>query len=557
MPVARALAAAAFVAGCGGSEPSAVVERSGPSWVVPAGPRRLDLLIVMEDSGSMTQEQAALAAGLPALFEALLVPDPEDPSRPTMEDLHVGVVSTDMGTQGMALATCHDSHLGHDGCLMREPGDPSRCPTDGPVFATCPAGGPPGGCAPRDIDALAADVACLASLGTSGCGWEQQLAASDRAVREQSATAGCNAGFFRPDALLAILWVTDEDDCSVLPGHPEMFDRSLGATMGSLCCRCILHPELLMPVETFLERLRRLRPDALDAIVLGQIVGAPVDPACHGADAAILGCLDHPEMAFRRTDEFSIGIEPACASTAGNAFPARRLVELLLGWVRAGGGGWLSSICLADWSDSLREFGDTIRRRNRAPCLDGEPVFDERSCTASCDAVAVLPDDGACPEDRGCPATGCPAATLADVDAGRLAPCVHPATGETCEPLHRDLGVAAGSGPFDPPRRRCLLRQASRAVDAGSSRCGAPAGSGWWYVPPAWDARTVHRCPYAGVSADAVPVGGTLEFRCASPECPFVRQCGPPDAPASICCPDRESCARDDAGVPLGCFLDR
>jgi hypothetical protein len=55
---------------------------------------------------------------------------------------------------------------------------------------------------------------CIASVGTAGCGFEHQLESVNQAL-----TAGVpeNHGFLRDDAVLAVVFLTDEDDCSAPP----------------------------------------------------------------------------------------------------------------------------------------------------------------------------------------------------------------------------------------------------------------------------------------------------------------------------------------------------
>jgi hypothetical protein len=55
--------------------------------------------------------------------------------------------------------------------------------------------------------------ACAANVGTSGPGMEMPLHASEFALDDRVAD-GTNAGFLREDALLAVVYLTDEDDCS-------------------------------------------------------------------------------------------------------------------------------------------------------------------------------------------------------------------------------------------------------------------------------------------------------------------------------------------------------
>jgi hypothetical protein len=51
----------------------------------------------------------------------------------------------------------------------------------------------------------------MATVGAAGCGFEQPLRAMKAALGPNPA----NSGFLRPDALLAVVFLTDEDDCSM------------------------------------------------------------------------------------------------------------------------------------------------------------------------------------------------------------------------------------------------------------------------------------------------------------------------------------------------------
>ena len=83
---------------------------------------------------------------------------------------------------------------------------------------------------------------CMAALGQSGCGFEHQFAAIARALgADGQAPPSENQGFLRPDAYLAIVMITNEDDCSASPGFPlydqsnTTIDSSLGPPIGFRC----------------------------------------------------------------------------------------------------------------------------------------------------------------------------------------------------------------------------------------------------------------------------------------------------------------------------------
>jgi hypothetical protein len=72
----------------------------------------------------------------------------------------------------------------------------------------------------------AGTFACLAALGTSGPGDEMPLAAMRMAFDERMAD-GTNTGFRRDDALLGIVMLTDENDCSYEAPVTLQFTESL------------------------------------------------------------------------------------------------------------------------------------------------------------------------------------------------------------------------------------------------------------------------------------------------------------------------------------------
>ena len=85
---------------------------------------KVDMLFVVDNSNSMAGEQASLRAQLPHLTDVLTrgkrSQDDPHPFTP-VRDLHVGVVSTDMGISGVEFPSgnCHadggdDGHLGLD-----------------------------------------------------------------------------------------------------------------------------------------------------------------------------------------------------------------------------------------------------------------------------------------------------------------------------------------------------------------------------------------------------------------------------------------------------------
>jgi hypothetical protein len=494
--------------GCGADD-----DGPGPgTWdeilIEQSGTARVDLVVLVDNSGSMSQEQAALTARFPELIEELVDPRGED--HDPVEDLRIAVVSSDMGTMGLTVPTCRDSADGDDGCFMHEPSPPAGgCAATYPRFLSR---GP--GDDSYTAFAMGNDFACIATLGTAGCGFEQQFKAMHKAVADNALPGRCNEGFLRPDSLLGLIFVTDEEDCSVDPAHPEMFDTALADTLGHLNVRCARHPENVETVETYVARFRALRPDRPHSIVMGMIVGVPPDaPQCNGSGDQLAGCLALEAM-IPRFNAAGDGVEPSCDTPMGKAYPPVRFVQLAQSW---GNGAYVGSICREDWSGPLRAITDKLVGRLPSACFARALPADARNpCMAGCILIERLSDTRGCEVDPTCPESWC--ATASSDQAFALAPCENPVTGDTCEPLKRDLGLVAVAGGSQV--RECLVRQAPR-LDADPSAgvlCSTAMQTGWYYRATGTDGPGDPPCPQLvlsrGTEASLLEPGSTGLFRC-------------------------------------------
>jgi hypothetical protein len=138
-------------------------------------------------------------------------------------DLHIGVISSDMGAgDGASIQGCSVGGTGDRGLLQNAPR--GSC-TD----TTLAAGAryisinldPVTGDRITNYGASSlADVfGCIALLGDTGCGFEHQVSSVRHALDPKLAPLE-NAGFLRPDAFLAVILLTNEDDCSAPAGSP-------------------------------------------------------------------------------------------------------------------------------------------------------------------------------------------------------------------------------------------------------------------------------------------------------------------------------------------------
>lgn len=193
--------------------------------------RDLDLLFVIDDSPSMTDKQSNLVANFPNFINALnALPG-------GLPNLHLGVVSTDMGTKGKVVAQPGPSigQVGQGGCAGT--GKSGNLTVNGAAVSDVYLSDikqSDGSRAKNYTGTLAATFSTMARLGAAGCGFEQPLHAMQAALENNPA----NVGFLRPNAMLAVVFVTDEDDCSFL--NPTMLgpeSAALGPLQSFRCTR--------------------------------------------------------------------------------------------------------------------------------------------------------------------------------------------------------------------------------------------------------------------------------------------------------------------------------
>jgi hypothetical protein len=165
----------------------------------------VDILIMIDNSSEMTIMQEKLSTELPTFIQALQ-------NLPVPPSLHLAIVSSDMGAPGDSTSAI--------GCTPRgDQGEFQAAPRGTCVSTTLAAGATfisDADMMPNFTDPLATVLQCIAPLGDAGCGFEHQLASVDRALGADGLgpAPSQNAGFLRPNAYLAILILTNEDDCS-------------------------------------------------------------------------------------------------------------------------------------------------------------------------------------------------------------------------------------------------------------------------------------------------------------------------------------------------------
>lgn len=316
---------------------------------------------VIDDSGSMLDQQAQLGIWSKEMF-SVLSGDGELP------DLHIGVTSSSVAIPGPM------------GCENGTGGFLST----GAVVATdrylSDVAGPEGRV--RNYEGTLTDAfAKMARLGDAGCGYEQPFKAARIALASE--------GFLRDDALLLVVFVTDEDDCS--SADPAFYDDVYGdacSDMGPMTsyrcfehgvecadgkgsrefgertnCRPSSNGRFIESVPGFAQYLKKLKP--------------------HPAQTLVAGIYGKPNGVFAIPDEkieLARGYQtPRLADVCGGtgvegtgATPAIRMNALL---AEFGGRASQSSICESELSWAMRDVGLVAREAaTRSHCLRGKLV---------------------------------------------------------------------------------------------------------------------------------------------------------------------------------------
>ena len=256
--------------------------------VVVSPERKVDILFMIDNSPSMDPKQAALAANFPKMIQVLQnLPDPSG-AGVSLPDVHIGVISSDMGAGSDNIGGNCSRVLGDKGLLWgNDPSNNIASVAAGNTLYSSASGqradyGTPNGCGLNSGARWISDIAnptggrtqnytgnltdvfsCLArSVGIAGCGYEHQLQSIRVALHPQQVNCdpqgnNCtdvnmeNVGFLRDEAYLAIILISDEDDDSapvadtspdgndnnsMFRNRPPMETASMKAAMrGHLC----------------------------------------------------------------------------------------------------------------------------------------------------------------------------------------------------------------------------------------------------------------------------------------------------------------------------------
>ena len=448
-----------IVAGCSDREAPAgppVLHKRLPTDV------SLDLVFVVDNSGSMLAEQQQLTANFPAFIEVL-----GQLAGGGIPDLHLGVLSSNVGAAGQpSVPGCPGQ--GDDGNFRRgAPG--STCalqPGDSFIWDIAQ---PDGSRLKNYTGDLAQVFTCMASLGTSGCGFEMHLESMYRALQP-----GKNAGFYRDEAYLAVVFLADEDDCSTevgaMFGDPtatltsalgprtsfrchefgvvcdnDPTPRSFGPRTG---CRPRSDSAYMYEIDRYIDFMHGLKDDPKRVVVAGII--ADFDA---GSGDLTVG-PDPNNATFPSVEKSCHTRDPA--DPDDGAAPPVRLQAFLRAFPERNA---FTTICNENLRDGVVQIAQLLKTAIGSPCID-EPLADRNpdigGVQPDCTVSEVVGANGPAPTELSIPQCSQTIQAGASCDPGSVPTpcwCIHPDAVQCPPDAHnpQSYAIEVNRGGVSPP----------------------------------------------------------------------------------------------------------
>lgn len=371
-------ATATLLAGCPNREVSEVnpsQDKVEPKEIPLTINRDIDILFVIDNSGSMREEQSSLVRNFPQFINTL------EQIEGGLPNVHLGVVSSDMGSLGVPTGDPGCSHPDNGNLLKGSPRVPNSCTQVTGVFISDEDRDSNGTRETNYSGTLQDAFTCVATLGTDGCGFEQHLESMHAALSGNPV----NNTFLRDNAYLAVIVIADEDDCSAAmpaffgPESPELgpldsfrcFEKAVRCSEGrdvelrdvGVKTGCQLDPDqhYLQEIQSrYVDFLKGLKANPRNVIVAG-IVG-PTSPVEVGRRTPMGQTTPRPDLV------------PSCSYTdvMGNtntADPAFRLTSFFESFPDR---NTYTTICDSDYTDALVQIAELLRTVIGYPCIEGD-----------------------------------------------------------------------------------------------------------------------------------------------------------------------------------------
>ena len=377
----------------------------------------VDILIVVDNSASMGAKQAVLAESMASIIDVLERDEVNASWR-------LAVTTTDNGNPwcqgttpegGKFVASSCRSRLNDfsSAALMIDATQEACLNVCGDAFADIslqptPVAGQAGVASrpwveridgvsnlPANVSAEDA-LACMLPMGISGCGFEEPLEAMYKALTRATTVGEPEYGFLRDDAVLVVVFVTDEVDGSFNKAFEEIYlpegnrvfwsdptapspTSAVAWNAGVECTGSSPYVEchsveldvdgnpaagdgsnaVMLPVARYVDLLQGIESiKTTGDVFVSVIAGVGDDGSVTYADAA------------DPLDQMQFGIGPGCTSGLGDANPPVRLREDAEAFA-VGNQQNLFSICVADYSPAFEVIAESVADQVQPACLPG------------------------------------------------------------------------------------------------------------------------------------------------------------------------------------------
>ncbi len=380
-------------------------------------PAAVDILFVIDNSGSMVGEQHQLADSFQKFASVL---------EQRFQDYHIAIVTTGMQSGGCPACggAIEMSCIKDENGRFQDTRGINLGTIDDPVFEFDPADP---SC--RVVSANNKDCFYDQStgkgtvlVGVNGCGYERGLAALKTALSE-NLLSDWNKDFLRDDALLAVVVISDEEDC----GEVGDVSEGLAGIGGNICYFASKgvgpeaetsflddpnqKPYQLTPVEEYRDFLMELKNNRPGMVKFTTIVGLsdPTDPSSTTIEYEF-------NSSRNRWEIMNACATPDCEGNYCAANPAPRYIEMaqLFG---IGINGYVDTICQSDFSFSMEclanfmacqqrfELGSPVLNSQTAELSFNNELIPRYSCSTAAQLTSCQgPQDSSC-SDGPCVAT--------------------------------------------------------------------------------------------------------------------------------------------------------
>jgi len=398
----------------------------------------VDIMFVIDNSGSMGEEQATLAANFESFIDVLERPEVDASYR-------IGITTTDNGNPWCGGTGPEAGALRMSSCRSRPTefvfqGDTLVDATQEACYDICPEewsdielqpttvgdeeeakprpwlesiGGRTN--LPEGLSTVQA-FQCMGPQGIDGCGFESHLESMWKALTRASKTEDPAYGFIREGAILSVVHVTDEEDCSYntdwesifLPEGDKTFwsDPAAPAPTSAVCwnagvacegsdCRAVNldvtgaevteaeaeDDAVLRPLSRYTGILQHLEDEKKELNPTQEVLVALIGGVNSDGSVTYQASLSDPEF------QADFGVGPGCESTGGRAVPPVRMREFSEAFA-VGDDQNMFSICEQDYSDALEAIARNLVDQIKPACMP--------TCVADTDATTPDVLDPSC-----------------------------------------------------------------------------------------------------------------------------------------------------------------